>query len=114
MEKVDRFRLDTETGDGCWLEKVTDKGNRIHMVLLLETGGMGIANRLRAAHKRAGQLGVPLKVVNGVSAAQDWANGFRAENGNKPEATRKPPVRWMNLEEMDEWLERYYPRRRIR
>lgn len=112
-----RYRFDTETDNGCWLEKVTDRDNRVHMVLMLESGGTGIANRLRMAHKRAGQLGVPLKVVNGVSAAEEWAFGFKSENGNKPEkkaARRPPPVRFMNLDEMDEWLDRYYPRRRIR
>lgn len=114
MGRDSRFRFDTETDDGCWLEKVTDEGNRVYMVLLLETGGLGIANRLRLAHKRAGQLNVPLKVVNGIQAAEDWAHGFRSENGNKPERHRKPPVRFMDLDEMDEWLDRHYPRRRVR
>lgn len=109
-----KFRLDTERPNECWLEKVTDRGNKVHLVLLLESGGAGIANRLRSAHKRAGELGVPLKVVNGVKSAEDWAYGFKSENGNKPEVQRKPPVRWMDLDEMDAWLERYYPRRRIR
>ena len=107
------FRLDTEAGKAGWLEKLTDRSNKVHTVLLLETGGAGVAQRLRAAQGRAKEIGAPLKVLNSMSAAETWVHGLVATTGNKPEQRRNPPVRWLDGPGMTEWLERFYPRRRM-
>lgn len=100
-----KARLDSENSDGVWLEKVVNPDNTVETLLLLECGGMGIADRLRKAQRRARELGVPLKVINGVSGAANWA-ASGSEN-------RKAPVSMMTLEQMDVWLERHYPRRKF-
>lgn len=98
-------RFESETSDGVWLEKVIVNGNEIKEVLLLECGGAGIADRLRKANRRAKELGVPLKVVNGMNGVGNWSLG----SGKK----RLEPVPMMTLDEMDRWLERHYPRRKF-
>lgn len=117
MEKSgSKLRLDNETGGGVWLEKVTDIRNKVHTLVLIETGGLGIAQRLRLAQSRSKELGVPLKVLNSSQAADDWVFGLKSQSAAKSgePSRRPPPVRWLDGPEMTEWLERHYPRRRGR
>lgn len=98
--------MEPETGDGLWLERAIGSSGKIETLLLLECGGMGVADRLRRGQKRAKELGVPLKVINGIAGVNSWVDGLN----QKP---RLSPVRMMTLNEMDSWLERNYPRRKL-
>lgn len=109
----DRWRLDYIGRPGMWLDKLTAKDNKVETLVLVECGGLGVAERLRDAGRKARELGVPLKVINGSRAAGDWGASLKAEGGLKPESRKRvPPVRWLDMEEMDAWLERFYPRRK--
>lgn len=111
-----KLRLDNENRNGVWLEKLTDIKNRVHTLVLIETGGLGIAQRIKSAQSRAKELGVPLKILNSSSAADDWVFGIRSEKqqGEGQPSRRPPPVRWLDGPEMTAWLERHYPRKRGR
>lgn len=101
-----KLRLEPETGDGLWLERAVSADNQTQTLLLLECGGMGIADRLRRGQKRAKELGVPLRVINGIAGANSWVDGLNPKQ-------RVSPVKMMTLVEMDCWLEKNYPRRKF-
>lgn len=108
-----KYRLDYVGKQGCWIDKLTDKTNTPLAVVLIECGGVGVADRLRESHRRAKELGVPLKVLNGSQAAGDWAASLKSATSDKSHRPQKqPPVRWLDMAEMDSWLERFYPRRK--
>lgn len=107
-----KYRLDYVGKPGVWMDKVVDKSNNPRFLVLFECGGSGVADRLRESHRKSKELGVPLKVINGSRAAGDWAASLKQGISEKARPQKQPPVRWLDMDEMDAWLERFYPRRK--
>lgn len=84
------------------IERVIDDSGAV-IAVSVAANGVGAAAKLREARSLAKELGVPMRVVR---AGREFEPAVVAGQ------VKAPPVKWMDLDQMDEWLSTNYPRGR--
>lgn len=84
------------------IERIIGDGG-VLISVSVSANGVGAAAKLREARNLAKELGVPMRIVR---------TGREFEPAVVAGQVKAPPVKWMDLDQMDEWLNTNYPRGR--